>query len=194
MTLQEAYAKLKVEKKNRTLVLKELRDLNLEKITAGIHAAEGNQKVSNSGFKLIDVAVQNEYGNSWTTTKTQRFFKNDKWWAIKKGTRINIPATFFVTRIMKDPQEKENLLLEFKTELYILLKYGENGQLYSTKDLVRRVGSYMRDRIKDGIDKKIFISNAPLTTAIKGFDKRLYETGRLYDAIKYRSKKARVEG
>lgn len=194
MTLRQAYATLKIEKKKRTLVFKELQQLNMEKITAGIHAADGQQKVSKNGFKLIDVAVQNEYGNSWITKKTVRFFKNGRWWAIKKGTKIKIPATRFVSRIIQDPNEKRSLIDNFKAELHILFKYGEGGKFYSVKDVVKNIGSYMRDRIKNGIDKKIFVPNAPMTIAIKGFDKRLFETGTLYNAIKFRSKKARVEG
>lgn len=194
MTLQDAYATLKVEKKKRTVVLKELQKLNLEKITAGIHAADGNQVVSDSGFKLIDVVVQNEFGNSWTLQKTVRFFKNGKWWALKKGTMINIPATRFVSRILEDPTEKRNVIDNFKACLHILLKYGEMGEGYTVRDLVKDVGSWMRDRIRAGIDDKIFEPNAPLTIAIKGFNQRLFEKGTLYNAIKYRSKKARVEG
>jgi hypothetical protein len=194
MTLQDAYATLKVDKKKRTVVLKELQKLNLEKITAGIHAADGNQVVSDSGFKLIDVAVQNEFGNSWTLQKTARFFKNGKWWAIKKGTTINIPATRFVSRIMEDPNERRGVIEEFKTCLYILLKYGKVGEGYTVRDLVKDVGFWMRDRIRAGIDEKMFEPNAPMTIAIKGFDQRLFEKGTLYNAIKYRSKKAKVEG
>ena len=126
--------------------------------------------------------------------QTVRFKKNGKWWTIKKGTNINIPATRFVSRIIQDPNEKRSLIDNFKAELHILLKYGEGGKFYSVKDLVKNVGSYMRDRIKNGIDKKIFVPNAPMTMAIKGFDKRLFETGLLYNSIKFRSKKARVEG
>lgn len=194
MTLKDAYATLKIEKKKRTVVLKELEKLNLEKITAGIHASDGKQKVSESGFKLIDVAVQNEYGNSWTMPKTVRFFKNGKWWHIKKGTRIQIPATRFVSRVIQDPIERKDILSTFEAALYILLKYGDNGNYYSVKDLVRDVGSFMRNKIRKGIDDKIFDENKPMTIAIKGFDKRLFEKGTLYNAIKYRSKKARVEG
>lgn len=194
MTLQDAYAKLKVDKKKRTVVLKELQKLNLEKITAGIHASDGNQVVSDSGFKLIDVAVQNEFGNSWTLQKTARFFKNGKWWTIKKGTTINIPATRFVSRILEDPIEKRSVMDNFKACLHILLKYGDVGEAYTVRDLVKDVGSWMRDRIRAGIDDKIFEPNAPLTIAIKGFNQRLFEKGTLYNAIKYRSKKARVEG
>lgn len=194
MTLQDAYAQLKIDKKNRTMVLKELRQIDMERITAGIHASDGQQVVSESGFKLIDVAVQNEYGNSYTTKKTQRFYKNGKWWTIKKGTNIRIPATRFVSRIIQEPNEKRSLIDNFKAELHILFKYGENGKFYSIKDVVKNVGSYMRDRIRYGIDKKIFEPNRPLTVAIKGFDQRLYETGKLYNSIKYRTKKARVEG
>ena len=192
MTLQDAYATLKIDKKNRTVILKELQKLNLEKITAGIHAADGNQIVSDSGFKLIDVAVQNEFGNSWILNKTARFFKNGKWWTIKKGTTINIPATRFVSRILQDPNEKRGVIEEFKASLHILLKYGKYG--YTVRDLVKDVGSWMRDRIRAGIDEKMFEPNAPMTIAIKGFDQRLFEKGTLYNAIKYRSKKARVEG
>lgn len=194
MTLKDAYATLKIEKKKRTVVLKELQKLNLEKITAGIHASDGKQKVSESGFKLIDVAVQNEYGNSWTMPKTVRFFKNGKWWHIKKGTRIQIPATRFVSRVIQDPIERKDILSTFEAALYILLKYGDNGNYYSVKDLVRDIGSFMRNKIRKGIDDKIFDENKPMTIAIKGFDKRLFEKGTLYNAIKYRSKKARVEG
>lgn len=194
MTLQQAYATLKIEKKKRSLILKELQELGVEKITAGLHSAEGQQVVSDSGFRLIDVAVQNEFGNSWVTKKTVRFFKNNKWWTIKKGTTIDIPATRFVSRIVQDPTEKRHLIDNFKAELHILLKYGQNGNSYSVKDLVKNVGSYMRDRIKMGIDKKIFVLNKPMTIAIKGFDKRLFEKGTLYNAIKFKSKRARVEG
>ena len=193
MTLQDAYATLKIEKKKRNIVLKELRELNLEKITAGIHAKDGQETVSESGFKLIDVAVQNEYGNSWTTQKTHRFYKNSKWWTIKKGTNIRIPATRFVSRVMQDPTEKTNLLANFKAELSILLDYGKDGKFYSTKKFIKGVGSYMVNRIRQGIDSKIFEPNKPMTIAIKGFDKRLFETGKLYNAIKFKSRKARVE-
>ena len=194
MTLQEAYAELKIDKKKRTIVLKELRDIHLEKITAGIHASDGNQVVSKSGFKLIDVAVQNEYGNSWVLNKSVSFFKNGKWWHLKKGTTIKIPATKFVSRVLEDTNEKRSIMDVFKGSLHILLNYGNQAEGYTAKDLVKDVGSWMRDRIRAGIDDKIFEPNGPLTMAIKGFDKRLFETGTLYNAIKYRSKKARVEG
>lgn len=192
--LYDKFAKLKVEKKNRTLLLKELRNLDTEKITAGIHSSDGNKKVSDSGFRVIDVAVQNEYGNSYTVGKTRRFKKNGKWFCIKKGTQINIPATRFISRIVQDPIEKRNLIDRFKAEMHILLKYGNGGQAYKASDVVKSIGAYMRDRIKAGIDEKIFPPNAAMTIEAKGFDKRLFEKGFLYSLIKYRSKKAKVAG
>lgn len=194
MTLQDAYAQLKIDKKKRTIVVKELRDINLEKITAGIHASDGNQVVSKSGFKLIDVAVQNEYGNSWVLNKSVKFFKNGKWWYLKKGTIIKIPATKFVSRVLEEPNEKRSIMDVFKGSLHILLNYGKQAEGYTAKDLVKDVGSWMRDRIRAGIDNKIFEPNGPLSIAIKGFDKRLFEVGTLYNSIKFRSKKTRVEG
>ena len=192
MTMRENYAQLKIDKKKRTVVLKELQKLNLEQITAGVHAADGKQVVGYNGFKLIDVAVQNEYGNSWTMPRTVRFFKNGKWWTIKKGTSIKIPATKFISRIIQDPMERRNIVDSFKASLHILLNYGKYG--YTVKDLIKEVGSDMRDAIRRNIDLKIFQPNAPMTIAIKGFDKRLFEKGTLYNSIKFRSKKAKVEG
>ena len=193
MTLQNAYAKLKIEKKRRILLTKELKKLDLESIKAGIHAFDGRQVVGDNGFKLIDVAVQNEYGNSWTMPRNVRFFKNGKWWNIKKGTLINIPATRFVTRIIHG-DERRMLIENLKSELHILIRYGQNGLYYSARDVIRNVGKYMVSRIRAGIDQKMFLPNAPMTIAIKGFDKRLFEKGTLYNSIKFRSKKAKVEG
>ena len=192
MTFQDLHAKCKVNKKERQLLLKQLRDLNLEKITAGIHSSEGKQVIDENGTRLIDIAVQNEYGNSWVMPKTVRFFKNGKWWTIKKGTRITIPATHFVTRIIQDVKERNSIIDSVKAYLHILIKYGKYG--YTIKDFVKDVGTDMKNAIKRNIDEKIFKPNSPLTIAIKGFDKRLFEKGTLYNAIKYRSKKARVQG
>jgi len=82
----KSFAKLNINKKNREVLIKELKLLEKEKITAGIHKKEGSQTVSESGFKMIDVAVQNEFGNSFTMPRTVRFKKNDKWYIIKQGT------------------------------------------------------------------------------------------------------------
>jgi hypothetical protein len=194
MTLREGFATLKVDKKKRTLVLKELMALDTEKITAGVHSAEGRQVVGDNGFRLIDVAVQNEYGNQWEVKKNLRFFKNDRWWFIKKGTIIKIPATRFVSRVIQAPIERRNLIDQFKAEMHILIKYGNGGTAYTARQVVRNIGTYMRDRIRKGIDDKIFMSNSPMTIAMKGFDKRLFEKGTLYKAIKFKSKKAKVQG
>lgn len=193
MTLQNAYAKLKIEKKRRILLTKELKKLDLESIKAGIHAFDGRQVVGDNGFKLIDVAVQNEYGNSWTMPRTVIFFKNGKWRYIKKDTKIKIHATHFVTRIIHG-DERRMLIENLKSELHILIRYGQNGLYYSARDVIRNVGKYMVSRIRAGIDQKMFLSNKPMTIAIKGFDKRLFEKGTLYNSIKFRSKKAKVEG
>ena len=192
MTMRENYAKLIADKKKRTLLMRELRQLHLERISAGIHKADGQQVVSDNGFRLIDVAVQNEYGNSWTLKQTVSFRQNDKWYHLKKGTRIEIPATHFVSRILQDPTERRNLIDVFKANLHILLKYGNVGEGYTVKEFIKDVGSYMQQAIKSGIDRKIFKANAPMTIDIKGFDQRLYDKGLLYKSIKYRSKKAKV--
>jgi hypothetical protein len=108
---------------------------------------------------------------------------------------FNIISQGEISRILStSPIERRGVIEEFKTCLYILLKYGKVGEGYTVRDLVKDVGSWMRDRIRAGIDEKMFEPNAPMTIAIKGFDQRLFEKGTLYNAIKYRSKKAKVEG
>ena len=51
----------------------------------------------------------------------------------------------------------------------------------------------MMNMIKSFIDKKEFQPNAPMTIEGKGFDKRLYDKGLLYNCIKWRSRKQRSE-
>lgn len=164
-----SHATVKVDKRKRILLVKELRELNMEQITAGIHKKEGRQTYEN-GARMVDVAYWNNYGTK------------------------NIPATLFVDRLIKDPIEKRNLLDTIKIELYVLLKYGEQGKLIKASEVVRNIGNYMKGRIQQGIDDKIFLPNAESTIKRKGFDWRLIESGKLYHSIRYGSKKARVEG
>lgn len=184
------FAKLKVDKKNRVLLVKELRQLDRERITAGIHASDGSQIVSKNGFRLIDVAVQNEYGNKWTLNESVSFYKNGQWWHLPKGKTIKIPATNFVGRLIKDLGERRTLIDAVKSELHLVINYPKQ---YKIINAIRSVGEYMVNRIRYGIDKKMFQDNSPMTIAIKGFNKRLYEKGFLYNSVKFRSKKARVK-
>ena len=188
------YASLKVEKSKRTALLKELKKLDREEITAGIHKAEGNKQVNDKGVRLIDIAVQNNYGNEWTMPRTVRFQKNGKWFVIKKDTLIKIPATRFVTRLIENQNERSMLFDYVKAMLHIQFSNANRFSEIKIKDTVKDIGVYMRDRIKSYIDDKIFEPNAPMTIEAKGFDQRLKEKGRLYNAIKYKSKKAKQSG
>lgn len=188
------YASLKVEKSKRTALLKELRKLDREEITAGIHKAEGNKQINDKGVKLIDIAVQNNYGNEWTMPRTVRFQKNGKWFVIKKDTLIKIPATRFVTRLIENQNERSMLFDYVKAMLHIQFSNANRFSEIKIKDTVKDIGVYMRDRIKSYIDDKIFEPNAPMTIEVKGFDQSLKEKGRLYNAIKYKSKKAKQSG
>lgn len=166
MRFGASYAELKKDTKNRIALLQELKALDKESITAGIHKSEGRQTVGESGTKLIDIAVQNEYGNEWTMPKTVCFQKNGKWYAIKRNTHIKIPATHFIGRMLTDTGERRALLDDFKAGIHMVLK-----GIWKSSDAVKSSGAYMRDRLKSFIDKKIFTSNSPMTIEVKGFDK-----------------------
>lgn len=182
----KSYAKLIKTKSDREVVFEELKKLGKERISAGIHKSEGAQVIGENGVKLIDIAVQNHYGNEWTMPRTVRFQRNGKWYSIKRDTTIRIPATRFVTRLLEHQGERNGVIADIETSVHGVVK-----GYWSASEAAAGTGKYMRDRIKGFIDEKVFESNAPMTIDAKGFDKRLYDKGRLYDAITYRTKKAR---
>lgn len=194
MTFDRPYANLKVDKKNRLAVEKQLKELHLEKITAGIHKEQGATMVSKNA-RLIDIAVQNEYGNEWVEPYTVRFQKNGKWFYIKKDTSIKIPATHFVGRLVQNTGYRAGLITEIQASIHMMLApyNGYDSKKETAKTVARDIGRYMMNMIKGFIDKKEFQPNAPLTIEGKGFDKRLYDKGLMYESIKWRSRKQKGE-
>lgn len=183
------YAHIKIDKTKRKVLVKELSVLNKEEISAGIHKEQGKQEVSKSGFKLIDVAVQNNFGNSFVMPRTVRFKKKGKWFVISKGHQINIPETRFIGKIIQEQGERTFLMDVVKSEIHLVIK-----QYINAKDAVREIGKFMRDRIRGYISNKEFTPNAPMTVEAKGFDKRLFDKGLLYNAIRYKSRKTKQNG
>lgn len=192
MAFSAPYASLKVDKENRVALEKQLKELHLEKITAGIHKEHGAQMVS-KGARLIDIAVQNEYGNEWTEPHTVRFQKNGKWFYIKKGTSIKIPATHFVGRLVQNTGYRAGLITEIQADIHMMLApyNGYDSKKENAKSVTREIGRYMVKMIKSFIDNKEFQPNAPMTVESKGFDKRLFDKGLLYECIKWRARKQR---
>lgn len=188
------YATFTKEKSNREALLKELRKLDREEISAGIHKKEGAQSVDSKGAKLIDIAVQNHYGNEWTMPKTVRFKRNEKWFTIKQGTPIKIPAARFVSRLIENTNERRYLIDYVKAVLHIQFSNANRFAEIKISDTIKDIGSFMRDRIKSYIDEKVFEPNRPMTIEAKGFDQRLKDKGLLYNGIKYKSKKTKQGG
>lgn len=195
MAFNGPYASLKTDKKNRIALEKQLKELDVERITAGIHKEHGAQMVGKNA-RLIDIAIQNEYGNEWTEPHTVRFQKNGKWFSIKKNTAIKIPATRFVGRLIQDTGYRAGLITEIQADIHMMLASynGYDSKKTTKKDVVREIGRYMVKEIKSYIDNKEFEPNAAMTVEGKGFDKRLYDKGTLYDSIKWRAKKDKSHG
>lgn len=200
MAFAAPYAQLKVDKHNRIALEEQLKEIGVTQITAGIHKTEGNQVLnSKKGIKLIDIAVQNEYGNEWVEPKTvnfpkDKYSKDTEWFHIKKGTVIRIPATHFVTKIINDLRFRSGLLTEIQADIHMMLApYNgfDNTKKYTASAVARDIGRYMEDMIKWFIDSKQFEPNAPLTIERKGFDKRLYDKGLLYNSIRYKVRKSK---
>ena len=195
MAFPAPYASLKIDKERKIKLEKELKELGAERITAGIHKEQGAEMVSPNA-RLIDIAVQNEYGNEWQMPHTVHFEKNGEWYHIKKGTTIKIPATHFIGRLIQNTGYRGGLITEIQASIHMMLA-PYNGYGFSKKDtaksVTREIGRFMVDMIKSFIDNKEFANNAELTIKLKGFDKRLYSKGTLYNAIKWRSKKQKSE-
>ncbi|MEI3255505.1 MAG: hypothetical protein V8R83_09445 [Candidatus Gastranaerophilaceae bacterium] len=188
---KEPYAKLHRQKSCREALLKELKKLDREVISAGIHKSDGAKVVGSDGVKLIDIAVQNHYGNEWIMPRTVRFQKNGKWFVIKKDTHIKIPAARFVSRLIENQQERVRLLDEVQANLHIQFSNANRFGEIKISDTVKNIGQYMKNRIKSYIDDRVFEINAPMTVEAKGFDQRLKDKGLLYESIDWRSKKQR---
>lgn len=188
---KEPYAKLLRQKSCREALLKELKKLDREVISAGIHKSDGAKVVGSDGVKLIDIAVQNHYGNEWIMPRTVRFQKNGKWFVIKKDTHIKIPAARFVSRLIENQQERVRLLDEVQANLHIQFSNANRFGEIKISDTVKNIGQYMKNRIKSYIDDRVFEINAPMTVEAKGFDQRLKDKGLLYESIDWRSKKQR---
>lgn len=185
------YARLVKEKSNRKALLKELLKLDREEITAGIHKGAGSKIINDNGVKLIDIAVQNHYGNEWTMPRTVRFQKNGKWFVIKKDTHIKIPATRFVTRLLENQGERRYLIDYVNAALHIQFSNANRFAKIRISDTIKDIGTFMCNRIKGYIDRKEFEPNAPMTVEAKGFDQRLKDKGLLYESIDWGSKKLR---
>ena len=194
MAFDVPFASLKIDKKNRVALEKQLKELGVERITAGIHKEQGAQMVGKNA-RLIDIAVQNEYGNEWVEPKTVRFQRNGKWFYIKKGTSIKIPATHFIGRLVQNTGYRAGLITEIQASIHMMLApyNGYDSKKETAADVTRGIGRYMVQMIKSFIDKKEFGNNAEMTIAAKGFDKRLYDKGTMYNVIKWRSKKQKGE-
>ena len=193
MAFAAPYAELKVDKRNRIALEEQLKEIGITQITAGIHKIDGHEVLdSKTGVKLIDIAVQNEYGNEWVEPKTVKFQKNGKWFYIKKGTPIKIPATRFVSKLINDVKFRGALVTEVQTDIHMMLApyngYGGTKK-YTATAVARDIGKFMEEMIKWFIDAKQFEPNAPMTVEGKGFDKRLFDKGKLYNAIKYKVRK-----
>ena len=188
------YASLKVDQKNRNALEKQLKELGVERITAGIHKEQGAEMVSPNA-RLIDIAVQNEYGNEWQMPHTVHFEKNGEWYHIKKGKTIKIPATHFIGRLIQNTGYRAGLIDEIQASIHMMLApyNGYDSKKETAQSVTRSIGRYMVKTLKSFIDNKEFANNAELTIELKGFDKRLYSKGTLYNAIKWRSKKQKGE-
>lgn len=173
---------IKVDKRNRTLLLRHLKLLDGLAATAGIQKEEGRTIIS-QGFRMIDLAVQNEFGISYVVNKTRRFFSPfvGEWFTLKKGTSITIPATRFVSRIIINKKIRQKIVKAVAQEYQRLLL-----RKTTAKRAMQKISEFMANEIKLGIIGRDIKPkrNSPMTVRYKGFNHRLFARGSLLDAIK----------
>lgn len=143
----------------------DIQEFDGKSATVGIHEEEGAQVHPNSdtGEKVIDIAAANHFG--FTTPEG-----------------FDVPARPFVSQYIdknesKIKKEAENILKKS------IKKLGQGKEVDIDQDM-EDIAEYMEKGMKEYIDQKPFIPNAPMTVEKKGFDFPLVETGKLTDSIK----------
>lgn len=134
--------------------------LDKKEVSAGVHDDAGNE---DNGKSIALVAFWNEYGT-------------------KREKVQHIPPRPFI-RISFDDHNSE-WVKEADTQLTAMVNGGKTAS-----GALNALGRLMKKDIKKIIgDKSKLKPNAPSTVARKGFDKPLYETGKLEAAIDFKVK------
>lgn len=177
-----------IEYKKRDINTRDLRklmlSLNKHYVSVGIHKKEGSKVISISNgrpFTMLQNACIQEFEHSYTVQKTRAFQSpyTGKWFYLKKGTEINIPARPFVRIFTLNKTEQKLITNAFKQALQMRKEYKEAEQIY------KMIGDVARLRMKERfLDNSIKPKNAEMTVEYKGFDKPLVLTGKMADSIK----------
>lgn len=157
------------------------KSLEKHNVTVGIHKAEGSKQVGNNNFTLIKNACIQEFGNTQVVKKSRRFRSpmTGKWFFIKKGTEMTVPARPFV-RIFNNSKEKKDLTGAFKNQIEIYSKSNDIKSVYDGVGFLAK--ARMRERI---YGHKIKPANSTMTKEFKGSSTPLYMTGALVSSIKH---------
>lgn len=185
---------------------KNFEKFNSSHITAGIHKKEGRVNVRRpygrktgskrkpysrtpkgvnwTRFTVYNLAVQNEFGHVVTLKKNSIVkTKDGRYFTLKRGKTYKVPARPFIRSVYIDPKRKEAVALAFRMTYKALL-----GKRAAINKIWSEIGEVAKQQIQSEIlNRNTYPPNAPLTSATKGFDQPLFETGRhLLKSIKFK--------
>jgi predicted CoA-binding protein len=158
-------------------------EINKYYAQAGINREEGRRVISKGGFTQVQNAYLQEFGGEQRVERTRRFMNNwGKWFYIKAGTIIRIPARIFIRIFTVSHRFREYLQFELQEEVNKYFK-----QKMDAKTFWNKVGIYARDTMKSRIEKGVVTpQNSAMTEEFKGRNKPLYQSGQMTDDIKHK--------
>lgn len=166
---------------------KYFQSLTNNKISVGVHKDKGQDSINKMKW--------NEFGTNHIAKKDYRFFKNGKWWTIKRGSDIRIPARP-VVRMYLYRSTLDNINMSYQNDIDIEKKSKLRNPIQSAEKVQSQLGEQcvvlQRQKMSMGgfaqIDTKgkNTESNTPLTSQIKGFNQPYFETGDLIGKIDYK--------
>lgn len=180
--MAEEFCRIELKRKDvQANALKKMYNkLALHYVSVGVHRKEGQEVINivdGKPYTMIKNACVQEFGATRTIKKSIRFKSpyTGKWFYIKKGTTIRIPARIFIRIFSQNKQLQKELTQTFK----------ESIETYKfAHPIYENVGEYAKLKMKSRIiAKQVKPKNAPMTVEYKGFNHPLVLTGKLMGAI-----------
>ena len=180
-------ATLKVKqgsKQVRSNLLKKITSLCEREVTIGLHLAEARQKTV-TGSYLCSAVRANEFGaNIKVTKKIVLKAPSGQTFVFQPGKIIKIPERSFLRKACKG-RNVNHIASKANQGLKELMDGPVNGGFRTWV----KIGKTVQDIIQNEIAFGSHVPNSPITIAMKGSSDPLINTGKMFDAMKYKIKK-----
>lgn len=177
----------KIEFKKRDIRLQDIpkfyQGLVENKVSVGVHREQGSHNV--------DKAFWNEFGGGTFTLSTpmRKKLADGSWVRLDAGTTLRMPARPFI-RLYLRPENIRLIRECYLSKINDSFQSGLKAPKTDAKEVLNEVGEGGKVAQWTNMEEwTTKLPNAPLTVAIKGFNHPLFDTGKMFNAIKYKVRK-----